>query len=134
MLKVLLMFSPLVLLVMALQQPTPAPAPWSVPPEFVRMTNPVKPTPDSLAKARKMYQYDCAICHGPGGNGRGELAANLQTKPKDWTDPAALSKMSDGELFYIIKNGKDTMPGEGARMTDAGLWNMVSLIRSYGSK
>jgi len=132
MLKSLLIFFPLFFLVLALQQP--APVPWSVPPEAARMVNPEKPTPQSRALAKKMYGYDCASCHGASGDGKGELASAVQPPPKDWTNPSALSNITDGELFYIIKNGKDKMPSEGERLNDAGLWNMVILVRSFATK
>src|ERR1700722_11743002 len=118
MLKNLLISSPLFFLVLALQQPTPAPVPWSVPPEVARMVNPEKPTPQSRALAKKMYGDDCASCHGESGGGKGGLPSAVQQPPKDWTNPAALSNMTDGELFYIIKNGKDKMPSEGERVND----------------
>jgi hypothetical protein len=53
---------------------------------------------------------------------------------KDYTDPAALKDMSDGELFYVIKNGKGQMPSEGDRAKTDDLWNMVVLVRSFAKK
>lgn len=94
--------------------------------------NPVRPTPASLAKARKMYGYDCAICHGPTGNGKGELSAGMNLK--DYTDPAALRDRTDGELFYIIQNGRGQMSGESTRQSTEEAWNMVLLVRSFARK
>lgn len=94
--------------------------------------NPVKPTPTSLAKARKMYGYDCAMCHGTNGNGKGELSAGM--KLKDYTDPAALRDLTDGEIFYIIQNGRGQMPGESGRQSTEEAWNMVILVRSFSQK
>lgn len=53
---------------------------------------------------------------------------------KDYTDPAALKDITDGELFYIIKNGKGQMPPEGDRAKTDDLWNMVILVRSFAKK
>jgi hypothetical protein len=53
---------------------------------------------------------------------------------KDYTDPAALKDLSDGELFYLIKNGKGQMPPEGDRAKPDDLWNMVILVRSFAKK
>lgn len=94
--------------------------------------NPVKPTAASLARARKMYGYDCALCHGATGNGKGELAAGMNLK--DYTDPAALRGLTDGELFYIIQNGRGQMSGESARQSTQEAWNMVILVRSFSHK
>jgi mono/diheme cytochrome c family protein len=111
----------------------PAAAP-SIPPEAARMVNPVKPTAESQIHVKKVYGYDCAMCHGANGNGKGDVVADLKLTLKDYTDPAALKDMSDGELFYIIKNGKGQMPGEGDRAKPDDLWNMVILVRSFSKK
>jgi cytochrome c5 len=37
---------------------------YTVPLEATRTENPVKPTPESLARGKKQYGYDCAMCHG----------------------------------------------------------------------
>jgi hypothetical protein len=42
--------------------------------------------------------------------------------------------MTDGEIFYIIKNGKGNMTGEGERLKTDEVWNMVILVRSYAKK
>ena len=99
------------------------------------MVNPVKPTPESLAHARKIYGYDCAVCHGATGDGKGDLVADLKLKMRDYTDPAALKDLTDGELFYIIRSGKGQMPSEEvARAKDEDVWNMVVLVRSFAKK
>ena len=33
-------------------------------------TNPVKPTAESKAKAKTIYQIDCAVCHNGNGDGK----------------------------------------------------------------
>lgn len=115
-----------------LQQPAGGPA--AIPADASKMVNPVKPTPESQARAKKQYGYDCAMCHGETGNGKGDVVADLKLTMKDFTDPAALKDLSDGELFYIIKNGKGQMPPEGDRMKPDEVWNMVILVRSFAKK
>jgi len=137
MLKSLFVLPALLFFALSPQQPAspaPTPAASSIPAEAARMVNPVKPTPESQAHAKKMYGYDCAMCHGANGNGKGELVADMKLTVKDYTDPAALKDLSDGELFYIIKNGKGQMSGEGDRAKPDDLWNMVILVRSFAKK
>jgi mono/diheme cytochrome c family protein len=116
------------------QQPPAAPAQAAIPPEAAHMVNPVKPTPESQAHAKKMYGYDCAMCHGANGNGKGDVAVEQKMTLKDYTDPAALKDMTDGEIFYIIKNGKAQMPPDGDRTKPEDLWNMVIFVRSLSKK
>jgi mono/diheme cytochrome c family protein len=113
---------------------SPKPAEFSVPPDIAAKTNPVHSTPESLAKAKKMYGYDCAMCHGANGDGKGDMASSLKTPMKNYHDPTALKGMTDGEIFYIIQKGKGEMPGEGDRMNADGIWNMVSLVQSFSKK
>jgi mono/diheme cytochrome c family protein len=101
-----------------------------MPPEAAKVPNPVRPTAASLAAGKKQYGYDCAMCHGKDGDGKGDLAADMKLKLLDYTDPAALKGMTDGELFYIIKNGKGDMPSEGDRAKPEEVWNLVNYVRS----
>jgi mono/diheme cytochrome c family protein len=133
MLKPLFVLLALLLSPRSPQQPAAVPAPPTIPAEAAHMLNPIKPTPESQARAKKMYGYDCAMCHGANGNGKGDIA-DLKPSPKDYTDPAALKDLSDGEIFYILKNGKGQMPPDGDRTKPDDLWNMVILVRSFARK
>lgn len=62
------------------------------------------------------------MCHGENGNGKGEVAISEKMELSNWTDPATLRDKTDGELFYIIKNGKGKMPPEGDRVKPTELW------------
>lgn len=115
------------------QPPAKGPASeYKIPPEDAAKPNPVKPTAESLAKGKKLYGYDCAMCHGKNGDGKGDMAADLKNVT-DFTNPDSLKNRSDGDLFYITKNGKgDDMPPEGAKTED--IWNMVNYIRTFAKK
>jgi len=112
----------------------PAPGEWKVPPEAAKQVNPVKPTAASQARAKKLYGFDCAMCHGTKGDGKGDLAGDMKLSLKDWRDPASLKDMTDGELNYIISKGKDKMPAGADQMKPDEIWNMVSYVRSFAGK
>ena len=114
------------------EQSTDASAP--IPQPDVDKKNPVKPTADGLAEARKLYGYHCAMCHGKGGDGKGDLAGDMKLQLNDWRDTSSISKYSDGALFYIVSNGRGKMVGEGDRTSDTVRWNLVNLVRSFGKK
>jgi mono/diheme cytochrome c family protein len=110
------------------------PAEYKIPPEAAAKQNPVKPTPESHAHAKKLYGYDCAMCHGKDGDGKGDMASDIKNVT-DFTKPDALKNRSDGELFYIIRNGKGPdMPPEGDRAKDEDVWQLVNYIRSFAKK
>ena len=95
---------------------------------------PVKPTAESQAHAKKVWGYDCSMCHGEKGDGKGDVADQMKLTLKDYTSPDALKDFTDAQLFDIIKNGKGQMPGEGDRAKPDDLWNLVILVRSFSKK
>lgn len=104
-------------------------------PEDVARKNPFPSTAEGLAEARKQYGYDCAMCHGKDGDGKGDLAQDMKLELHDWRDPSTLEKMSDGELFWIISHGRGKMVGgEADRSAEKVRWNLVNLVRSFAKK
>jgi mono/diheme cytochrome c family protein len=103
----------------------------TVPAAEANKPNPVKATAESLARGKKQYGYDCAMCHGEDGAGKGDVATSMNLKMQDFTDPATLKSRTDGELFYIIKNGKGDMPPEGDRVKAEQIWDMVNYLRTF---
>jgi mono/diheme cytochrome c family protein len=117
------------------QNPQAAEAPAPIPAEDAAKKNLVKRTPEGMAEARKLFGYDCAMCHGKDGDGKGDLAADMKLQLKDWRDLNSLAKMTDGELFYIITNGRGKMTGgEGDRTKEEVRWNLVSVVRAFAKK
>ena len=106
-----------------------------IPTTDVERKNPVKPTPDGLGEAKKLYGYHCAMCHGNNGDGKGDLAEQMKLELNDWRYTTSISKYTDGALFYIITNGRGKMVGgEGDRTKEEVRWNLVNLVRSFGRK
>jgi hypothetical protein len=107
---------------------------YKITPEDIARVNPVKSTAEGLAEARKAFRYDCEMCHGAQGDGKGELVEAMKLTMHDWRDPAALEGKTDGELFYIITRGKGKMMGEGDRQSEKMRWSLVNLVRSFATK
>jgi mono/diheme cytochrome c family protein len=96
--------------------------------------NPVKATPEGIAAVKKIYGYDCAMCHGAHGDGKGDLVGSMSLSLKDWRDPGALDGISDEEMRELIVKGKGKMIGEGERLNKEQSWNMVHYVRSFAKK
>jgi mono/diheme cytochrome c family protein len=109
-------------------------AEFVIPPEAAKKENPVKPAAESITRGKRTYGYDCEMCHGKDGDGKGDLADDMKVKPRNYRDPDALKDMTDGELFYIISKGKGEMTGEGDRTKPEAIWDMVNYIRSLAKK
>ncbi len=120
----------------AQQTPAPkpgAPAEYKIPAEAAQKPNPVKPSPEGMAKAKKLYGLDCAMCHGENGDAKGDMASDVKNVT-DFTKPDAMKDRTDGELFYIIRKGKGDMPLEGDRAKDDDVWNLINYIRAMAKK
>src|SRR5450631_1552216 len=109
------------------------PAPTSVPVQSSAQVNPIKPTAESVAAAKKTYGYDCAMCHGVNGDGKGDTAADMKLNMKDLRDPSTLAGMTDGQIYYIIVHGKGQMPAEGDRAKPDRVWNLVVYLRTFST-
>ncbi len=102
-----------------------------VPVAEARRSNPVKPTPGSIASGKRIFGFDCVQCHGLAGDAKGIVPKDL--KLPDLTDPAVLKDYTDGAIFYRIKNGHGGMPPEGKRVETEQLWDLVNYIRSLAA-
>lgn len=102
----------------------------AIPADAAKQANPVKSSPESLDRAQKWWTIDCAMCHGKDGDGKGSLAIDMKLKIAPLTDPNTLKNRTDGELFYIIKNGYQDMPPEGERVKVQENWDLVNYVRS----
>lgn len=103
---------------------------YTIPEKDAQVQNPVKPTDVSIGVGAKFYSSQCAMCHGKDGDGKGDLAEQMQLKMPDYRKPESLAKFTDGELFYILTNGMGKMPAEGNRTPDEKKWNVINYLRS----
>ena len=103
----------------------------AIPVEAAKQQNPVKPSPESTARAKRWWAMDCEMCHGKAGDGKGDTAKEMKLQMMDFTNPETLKDRTDGELFYIIKNGHNDMPAEGPRVKAEEAWDLVNYVRSF---
>jgi mono/diheme cytochrome c family protein len=114
---------------------TQKPDPYAgIPVADARQPNPIKSTPESLARGKKWFNLDCAMCHGQEGKGDGETGRDMKLTFRDLSDPATLKDHTDGEIFYVIKNGHQDMPPEGQRVKTEENWDLVNYVRSLVKK
>lgn len=111
-----------------------APHPAAISDEDKARKNPVKFTEVSAGRGKKIFNTQCALCHGVKGDGKGDLAADMKLDLPDFTKADTLKSRTDGELFTIIGTGKDPMPGQGGRMTEQQRWNLVNYLRTLSGK
>ena len=80
--------------------------------------NPVESNPASISEGMRLYgATDCALCHGKEGDGKGVEAKDINMNTHDWRNPESLAHFTDGELSYLILEGK----GPHARLRRQGI-------------
>ena len=104
------------------------------------VTNPFPADDEVIAKGKALYEGKafCKVCHGPDGKG---LGADIDPKslkgplPRNFTDKKWQAARTDGELFWIMKNGsKGTAmaPFIPLVLTEEEAWQVLRYVRSFG--
>ena len=103
---------------------------WMAPAEAVRRGNPVPADGASRERGRKLFEANCASCHGLTGRGNGPIAARLETLPADLA--AMAGQHPDGDFAWKIANGRGPMPAWKGVLKDTEIWDLVNYIQSLG--
>ncbi len=84
----------------------------------------------TVSDSTKDFASLCVACHGKTGRGDGPVAAALNPRPTDLSDPEFQSARSDDELKVAVATGKDTMPGFENQLTPEQIRGVVAYMRS----
>jgi mono/diheme cytochrome c family protein len=98
-------------------------------------------TPALLALGRRVYDVQCAACHGAAGRGDGEAAYLLYPKPRDFTSGTYRlvstweRRPTDEDLYRTISRGMpgSAMPSWG-HLPEDERWGLVHYIKSLAAK
>lgn len=131
--------TPLLALVLVLASPAPAAGQspdcedWTAPERRARRENPVSVNEKVLARGKELYLRECASCHGATGqnDGAGSKDTDMSCSVKH-TDAALLAR-SDGELFWLIAEGRGSMPNTKDVMRDEERWMLVHYLRALAA-
>jgi mono/diheme cytochrome c family protein len=114
-------------------------ADWEAPPEEKAKVSPLSITGKDLAKGKALFLRHCSSCHGRGAKGDGPAAGFGAEIPDDLTDRARQDRLTDGEIFWKISNGRTSgpeivMPSFSREISsEADRWRVVAFLRSLKS-
>ena len=94
--------------------------------------------PPDLALGAALFAENCTACHGPRGQGNGELVASGQVPPPpDFTDPETAGALTPAEWFDVITHGRieKLMPPWQDALTEPERWAvaMYSYTLAYSA-
>jgi cytochrome c553 len=108
----------------------------TAPSAYLEKENPLRKEPRHIKKGKvlshiKAKPIACKQCHGMKGDGQGAMSLHMNPKPRNFTCNLTMEDISDGQLFWIIKNGsKGTSMPSYSHLSDRKIWQLIHYIRS----
>ena len=103
----------------------------SIPDDAKKSPNPLSLSPSGpdAAAGRDLYMQSCAVCHAHDGAGKTAAGGGLYPPAPDLRSPDT-ARRSDGELFYLIRNGIRNTGMPGWQLSDLQTWQLVVHLRA----
>ncbi len=103
------------------------------------MKNKFQATPENIAKGKAIFEGKgtCFNCHGVSGKGDGPAGAILNPTPRNFTNEKFHKNRTDGEMFWVIKNGSagtGMVPLIGTAITEEEAWLTIIYERTFRGK
>jgi predicted CXXCH cytochrome family protein len=88
-------------------------------------------TSADVAAGRDLYLSNCQTCHGTDGRGATSAGGGLYPPPIDLSRGALEQRnRTDGELFYLVRNGIRNTGMPGWPLSDQQIWSVVAYLRN----
>lgn len=97
-----------------------------------QVKNPLDPlTGKELEEAGRLFNINCAVCHGAKGEANGPVAPKVGgVKSIIASSPG----FSDGRLFYVMTYGQNNMGSYASQLSREQRWRIVQYIRTLEPK
>lgn len=100
------------------------------------LNNPLPGSPSVLKQGQSIYEGKCASCHGTKGGGNGPVAAIRTPAPRNFRNKAFWQNRTEGEIFWVIKNGIPTTAMHAFKNTlnDEEIWTLVNYLQTFNNR
>jgi predicted CXXCH cytochrome family protein len=99
----------------------------SVPAADKQKVNPLRKDIADITAGRDLFRVKCESCHAYDGAGKTELGAGVYPRPPVLR--TLVTSLSDGEIFFHIRNGIRNTAMPAWNMPDRQLWQLVAYVR-----
>ncbi|MBH97834.1 MAG: hypothetical protein CMM56_05210 [Rhodospirillaceae bacterium] len=98
------------------------------------LENPVPMTQQSIDRGKTLYEINCSVCHGAGGEGDGTVGLLFSVAPVNLND-AYTQDQADGSIFFTITRGRGVMPYYRDALDHEERWHVINYLRAeFGSE
>jgi mono/diheme cytochrome c family protein len=91
-----------------------------------------RPNRSVLEKGAGVFTRVCSGCHGFDGKGSGR--PGFAVPPRDLSDAAYMSQLSDDQIRSTLRTGKGQMPAFGVLLEAEELDAVISYVRTLSAK
>jgi mono/diheme cytochrome c family protein len=91
--------------------------------------------PPAGEHARRLYQTHCAFCHGVDGHGDTPVARLLSPRPRNFSDPVDMARVTHDRMYLAIKNGRagTAMAAWGRVLTESEIGDLIDYIQGFSA-
>jgi mono/diheme cytochrome c family protein len=102
---------------------------------YANKINPLPITAATIKSGEKLYNQDCAYCHGVAGFGDGPGGKNLNQPPTNIAGFGRRPMATDGYLYWTIAEGGvplgTTMPAYKGFLKQNQIWEIIIYLRKF---
>ena len=104
---------------------------------FGQAPKPPKKTPELLNQGKRLYEQNCALCHGTTGDGKGPAGVALKPPPRTFNIPLNQWTYSKGDLkkvFDVITKGiPNTAMVKWDQLSEQERWALVYAVVEFAA-
>jgi mono/diheme cytochrome c family protein len=99
---------------------------------------PPKKSPELLKEGKKLFEQNCAVCHGDKGDGKGPAGVALKPAPSDFAAPLSKwpnTKGNPEKIFEVISKGiPNSAMVKWDQFSEKERWGLVFYVTEFSPK
>jgi mono/diheme cytochrome c family protein len=101
---------------------------------YASKINPLPSTAETIKAGKKLYEQDCAPCHGVTGLGNGAVGKTLNPPPSNIAASSKMRMATDGYLYWATAEGGvplgTAMPAFKGVLKENQIWEIIIYLRT----